>query len=189
MGMTNCFAILGLSESLILDPGDIEASWQAATREEHPDSSHGTDEHRAAALNEARATLSVPVNRLGHWLQLKLGEFEPDRSIDPELMDLFASIHSALEAADSVISRHQKSTTALTKALLTKEAVNVQLAIQEQMAGIHSFKQSIINSFPELEKAGESGDFEGAKRNLGQLKFLTKWEQQCQSRLLLLLDC
>ena len=63
--MTNCFAILGLSESLILDPGDIEASWQAATREEHPDRSPGTQEHRAAALNKARATLSVPVDRLG----------------------------------------------------------------------------------------------------------------------------
>ncbi|NRB72918.1 MAG: hypothetical protein HRU46_01030 [Verrucomicrobiales bacterium] len=187
--MTNCFAILGLSESLTLDPGDIESSWQAATREEHPDSSPGTEENRAAELNQARATLSLPVERLGHWLQLKLGEFEPNRSIDPELMDLFASIHSALESADSVISRHQKSTTALTKALLAKEAVNAQLAIQEQMAGIHSLKQSIIDSFPDLEKAGESGDFEEAKRNLGQLKFLTKWEQQCQSRLLSLLEC
>lgn len=189
MGMTNCFAILGLRESLTLDSGEVEASWQSSTLEEHPDSASGSEETRAVEINQARATLLIPVDRLGHWLRLKLGEFEPNRSIDPELMDLFASIHSALEAADSVISRHQEATTALTKAFLAKEAVDAQLSVQEQMAGINSLKQSIIETFPELEAAAESGDFEVAKRNLGQLKFLTKWEQQCQARLLSLLEC
>jgi hypothetical protein len=57
------------------------------------------------------------------------------------------------------------------------------------MAGIHQMKETLIATFPALEKQGEANVFDDAKRNLGQLKFLTKWEQQCQARLLSLLEC
>ncbi len=187
--MTNFFAILGLAETLVLDPSDVESSWQAATREEHPDHHSNDGESRAADLNRSRAVLSSPVERLDHWLRLKLGEFEPNRTIDPQLMDLFTSIHSSLETADSVISRHQKASTALTRALLAKEAVEAQLSIQNQMGQVHQMKEALIENFPQLERNAEAGDFENAKRNLGQLKFLAKWEQQCQARLLSLLEC
>jgi hypothetical protein len=186
--MTNLFAILGLPESLLLDHSEIEGAWRAATKKAHPDQKRDSESLISADLNRARSVLSSPAERLAHWLELKAGEHEANRSLDPELMDLFASVHTALQKADSVISRNQNSTTALAKALLTKESVEAQLCIQQKMSHIHQFKESIINIFPEIDEAARSGNFESAQRNLSQLKFLTKWEQQCQARLLSLLE-
>ena len=188
--MTNFFAILGLPESLLLDHSEIEDAWRTATKKAHPDQKKSDSESLIAAdLNRARSVLSSPAERLAHWLEIKACEHESNRSIEPELLHLFATVHTALQKADSVISRNQNSTTALAKALLTKESVEAQLGIQQKMARIQRFKESIISIFPEIDEAARSGNFESAKRNLSQLKFLTKWEQQCQARLLSLLEC
>ena len=187
--MTNLFAILGLPDSLLLNLAEIEDAWRTATKKGHPDQKGGATNSVSADLNRARSVLSSPAERLAHWLELKVSDHEPNHSLNPELMDLFATINTALQKADSVISRNQNSTTALAKALLAKESVDAQLGIQQKMAHIHQFKESIVGIFPEIEEAASSGNFESANRNLSQLKFLTKWEQQCQVRLLSLLEC
>tara|TARA_R110000850_G_scaffold20717_13_gene61516 strand:+ start:648 stop:1214 length:567 start_codon:yes stop_codon:yes gene_type:complete len=188
--MKNYFATLNLPESLSLETEAVDLAWRSATLEAHPDAADaeaGTE--HSADLNLARASLSDPVQRLEHWLDLRTSEASSDRSIQPELMDLFTEIHSKLEAADSVISRLQQSSTALAKALLTKEAIAAQLGVQNMMRQIQLLKGQITDQFPEYEIQGDLDDFVEAYRNLGQLKFLKKWEQQCQTRLLSLLEC
>ncbi|MEM1442829.1 MAG: hypothetical protein AAGF67_10845 [Verrucomicrobiota bacterium] len=182
--MTNHFAVLGLPESLSVEAAEVDAAWQTHTREiasrEMPEDTE---------IHLARAVLSEPVSRLEHWLELKEVELERGSSMEPDFMDLFSKIHAALESADSVYLRHQKATTALGKALLSKEAVEAQLSVQECLSTIHGKKRERIDRFPDFENEADQGHFVNASSALGQLKFLRKWEQQCQERLLQLIEC
>lgn len=185
--MANLFAVLGLAESLLLEPDEVDRSWRALTQDSSPnpgeESDHGSEIHRA------RQILSDPVLRLEHWLETKSVPLDRGSSMEPELMDLFSQIHSALEKADSVYDRHQKATTTLTKALLSKEAIEAQLAVQNCLGSIHRKKSDRIELFPDFEEAAVREDFSAPATTLGQLKFLKKWEQQCQDRLLKLIEC
>ena len=181
--MTNYFEVLELPCSLLLEPSVVESAWEAATREDHPDIS-GNDTTDA---NQARSVLADSVARLEHWLTLKGVEPRRDQSISPDLMDLFAKMNPILADADAVIEKLKKSSSALAKALLAKEAASAQVKIQNSLGEIMTMKQAIIEQFGEFETAGESGDHTAASEGLAQLKFLKKWEQQGQARLLTLL--
>lgn len=182
--MTNFFALLGLSESLSLDPDAVENSWRekSSTIGDSADASNS-----AADLNEARATLSDPTRRLAHWLALRAPGAPLDRRIDPALMDLFAAISPVLETTDQVLTRLRRTTTALAKAVLTREAIHAQLKIQELLQEIRPLRTAISDQFASIEEAGKAEDYQPAARALGQLKFLKRWEEQCQERLLALI--
>ena len=175
--MANYFTILDLPVSLALDVEAIEGSWRERAK--------SSDD---ASLHEARATLTDPVNRLEHWLATHKVTPERGSSIDPNMMDLFSCLHGVLADTDRVIEGLRSSTTALTKALLSKDAIAAQLEIQGCMKTIREEKESRIARFPEFEKAASEDHFDAAVGTLGQLKFLRKWEQQCQERLLTLLE-
>lgn len=181
--MTNHFEILDLPCSLLLDPSVVESAWETATREDHPDLS-GNDTTEA---NQARSVLGDPVTRLEHWLELRGVEARRDQTISPQLMDLFATMNPILADADSIIDRMQKASSALGKALLAKEAAAAQLKIQNSLGEIMTMKLAIIDQFGDFEAAGESGAYTASSEGLAQLKFLKKWEQQGQARLLTLL--
>lgn len=186
----NHFATLNLPVSLTLENSSIEEAWRTATSEKHPDLN--ADESQPDSIrevNQARSILSDPVSRLDHWLTVRSPDRQRASSIEPGLMDLFSRIDADLGKTDSVLSRHRRATTALTKALLTKEAVAAQLSIQESLQKITRKKQAIFDRFPEYEAMAAKGDFSEAEKGLNQLKFLRKWESQCQERLLSLIEC
>ncbi len=185
--MANHFAVLGLAESLTLDQQDIDSAWQSLTRDASEAASDADDS--GSATHEARAVLTDPVLRLGHWLDLHEVELERGATMAPDFMDLFSQIHAALEKADSVYQRHRKATTALARALLSKEAVEAQLAVQGCLGAITRKKTERLDEFPAFEAAAERKQFDKAAAVLGQLKFLKKWEQQCQEHLLKLIEC
>ncbi len=182
--MTNYFEVLELPCSLLLDESAVESSWEAATREDHPDIS-GNDTTDA---NQARNVIRDPVTRLEHWLALKGVESRRDQSISPDLMDLFAKLNPILTEADSIIDRLKNASSSLGKAMLAREAASIQLRIQKTLGEIMALKQSIIEQFGDYEIAGESADYTAPAEGLAQLKFLRKWEQQVQARLITLLS-
>ncbi len=180
--MTDPFALLGLPVTLLLDPADIEVAWRG-----HRGTEETVDDAQAASLNEARSRLIDPVLRLESWLSIRNPGAPPDRSLDPSLMDLFGQIGPILSQADQVLERHRRTTTALAKAMLTREAIAAQLAVQEQLASIQVRKSELTDRFDELERDSGEGEFSGAARSLGQLKFLKRWEAQCRERLIALI--
>lgn len=192
--MSDCFATLGLPRSLTLDVSAIEEAWRSRTREERPDlpaSDADTSPGLEADLSElhrARAVLSDPASRLGHWLELRGANVDFGGAIDPTLMDLFTGIQSTLEKADGVIRRQREATTTLVRAMLAKEAASAQLEVQSRMQSVGALQADCTERFPAFEAAAESGDYEDASRALHQLKFLAKWEEQCRQRLLALLE-
>ncbi len=181
--MTNYFALLGLPETLVLDPDAVESAWHEAIRE-----TSAASEDTLINLNEARATLADIARRLAHWLELKRTGGSLYRSIDPSLMDLFSAISPVLESTDLLIARLRKASTALTRAALTREAISAQLSVQERLRQIQSAKLVLAEQFPALESAAESGDLAPSWKCLGQLKFLNRWEAQCRERLLALIE-
>lgn len=186
----NAFATLGVPDRLVLDSATIEERWKDATLQSHPDrQSENEATGQFAEVNLARSILEDPARRLEHWLKQKAPELTPDRTIAPELMDLFSTLSQTLATVDDVLSRHQKASTALAKALLAKEAIQAQLDIQSCLQQILPLKTSILDRFEFFELEATNGNFEEASRGLGQLQFLRKWEQQCQNRLLALIEC
>lgn len=177
-GTTNCFAILGLPESLTLDPASVEEAWRGLNREGDDTGARSSD------WNHARSVLADPVSRLGHWLELRNPGAPPDRAIAPELMDLFAAIGPVLAAADALFAKHRSAATALARAMLAREMIASQIAVQELMAKLHPLKTELVDRFPRFEDEAESGRYDEARRTLGQLKFIRRWEEQCRERLL-----
>lgn len=178
--MKDYFSILDLAPSLVIAPTDVEAAWRAL----NDLASDSQSEETASDWNEARAALSDDVLRLDHWIKLKAPDEPADRSIDPSLMDLFSKIGPAIAETEAVINRQNAATTALAKALLTKEAIAAQLQIQEMLLKINSAKSELIDEFPAFESQAARGGFASSQRALGQLKFLKRWEEQCQEKLL-----
>lgn len=180
--MTDPFALLDLPVSLLLDPSTVEESWRQRVRE-----TSGADEAEASEIHSARALLSDPVARLGAWLEAKDPGAVPERGIATELMDLFARIGPVLASTDALLARHRKATTALARAVLAKESVAAQLAVQGLLQEIQPLKAALTGRFAEFEAAAAGGSYGEARRALGQLKFLKRWEAQCRERLLALL--
>jgi len=180
--MTNPFAILGLPESLLLDPAAIESAWREHHRDDEGPAAGDASDH-----NRARALLSDPVTRLAAWLEVKAPEIAPDRAIAPALMDLFAKIGPVLSQTDALLARHRQATTALARALLTKDSITAQLAVQEMLQQIQAAKAGYLDRFADFEEAAKQDHFTAAAAALGPLKFLKKWEEQCRERLLALI--
>ena len=202
--MSNYFAILGLPETLDLDPSEIEEAWRDRTRESRPDLSPSAESGLGVSglgvsgpgvstdpsdLHRARAVLGNPASRLEHWLELRGADSPTGNTIAPELMDLFSDIQGALDAADSVIDRHRQAKSDLGRAMLAKEAVAAQLRVQDRLQRIGALRDSLAARFPEFEEEAGSETFRGAMEALHQLKFLSKWEEQCRQRLLSLIEC
>ena len=186
--MTNHFSVLGLPESLSTEPETIENAWRELTRAlSLPDTP--AENRDSSELNEARALLLDPTLRLEHWLKVKGASGGRASILAPSLMDLFGAIEPALSRCDELVSRHRAASTALAKALLAKETVALQLEIQGLMQKIQVEKQSIMAAFPAFEIEASQGEFVEAQAALGHLKFLRKWEQQCQERVLALISC
>lgn len=187
--MTNYFELLGLPESLSLASEAVELSWREKSRASALVANEGQTDPGSPDLNQARSTLSDPALRLAHWLALKAPDAPLDRRIDAALMDLFSSISPVLEMTDALLVRHRRATTALAKAILTREAIEAQLKIQGLLQQILPVRKAISDQFDALEEAGAAGDYLPASRALGQLKFLKRWEEQCRERLLSLIAC
>lgn len=180
--MTNYYALLGLPETLTLDSACVEDSWRTLTRRDSS-AAHEPD------LNLARSTLLDPVSRLAHWLELRAPETGLDRAIEPALMDLFSEVSPVIKDTDDLLNRHRRASTALARAVLTREAIAAQLSIQGLLQRIQSLKTSFIERFETLEAEGHRGFYDEATKCLGQLKFLSRWEEQCRERLLSLIAC
>lgn len=181
--MVNYFEILGLPLTLDLSSEEVDEAWRSLTN-----AASDSAKESSSDQHEARAVLNDATRRLEHWLSLRSPRLTPDAAIEPGLMDLFSEIQPAIASTDDLVAQHRKATTALAKAVLTKDTIAAQLKIQDLLGAILKKKTALTDTFSELETRAESGDFSEAGSTLTQLKFLTRWEQQCQERLLALIS-
>ncbi|MDF1755841.1 MAG: hypothetical protein P1U89_23835 [Verrucomicrobiales bacterium] len=183
--MENLFEVLSLPTSLTIPDGDVEQAWRTLSQEHHPDAQGTGNADVSAKLNQARDVLSKPASRLSHWLQVKGVESLPrNAALNEDLMSLFSSVNEVLAEADTTIASLKKAQTALAKSLLTPGAIAAQKHLQTCLGDITGRIGQISSRFPEFEKDAGSSVFDAAAASLGELKFLDKWQKECQQRLL-----
>ncbi|MEM7698616.1 MAG: hypothetical protein AAF236_09465 [Verrucomicrobiota bacterium] len=110
--MQSLFARLDLPESLDLDPERITSSWREASQDPDPRS----DDERSS-LNQARETLTDPVARLEHWLELRGVTVTHAAGLSAELLGLFEKVGPVLSEADQIVTKFKQAESAIAKAV------------------------------------------------------------------------
>ncbi|MDF1816898.1 MAG: J domain-containing protein [Verrucomicrobiales bacterium] len=183
--MQNLFEVLSLRCDLTISDSEIDQSWRTLSQEHHPDLIGKDGVDISTRINEARDVLTRPAGRLEQWLRVKSGESSPrNASLNEDLMCLFSTVGDSLGRADEAIKAIKASRTALAKSLLMPGTLAAQKRIQTSLGEIHRKIGSITDRFPEFEADAEKGEFQKAIAALGELKFLEKWQRECQQRLL-----
>ena len=173
--MNNAFAVLELPCSLYLTPEQVDEAWRSKSKTAHPDSDPlSSSDDDSASLNEARQTL----------LEIKGIQPPASSTLDDDSMNLFSQIGEAISSADNAIEKQKSASTALGKAVVAGEAIAAQLAVQNQLGTIHSKINETENRFQDIEGLAAKGEFNLAVTLLNKLRFLKKWESECQKRLL-----
>ena len=96
-----------------------------------------------------------------------------------ELMDLFAGVGGALQAADGLITKRQATTTAVARALLAKEEVAVQRALMGAGGQLMARRQQVEGGLAEIGLEERAQLVEAWH----ELSFLEKWQRQVQERM------
>jgi molecular chaperone HscB len=151
------FEVLGVPESLRVDPEALREQFYALSKQTHPDR-FATAEPRQAmlaarwstALNRAYQTLRDPILRAEYLLERHLGEQKPSSSVPLELAETYFDLQDALTepGGDSRLATFRAE-------------------MSDQLAALDS-------AWKELESAWDTGPVEQRKNVLGRVaKHLT----------------
>ncbi len=189
--MTDHFAALGFERRAALDAETVKARFQERGRDLHPDANNG-DSQAFAALNEAQAVLSRPSARLRHLIELVWGleavESMRGGAMSAGLMERFAEIGAVLGRADGLIAKKTKAQSALARALLAGEEMEVNQALMAAGGTLMRLRREVEARLPSLDAALASGG--GERETVSacrDLSYAEKWQAQLQERLAALL--
>ncbi len=178
------FALLGIPRHAAIDDEALKTRYHELAGEIHPDKASDPAQkeelvERSAQLNLAWKTLSNSASRIRHLLELIApNSATGDAGLSEELMQLFASVGSTIQKADSFLSKRKGATSALAKALLAEEEVEVQTQLQSTLGA--------VTQAQEMMDLG-TGDVGELRQIYTKLSFLEKWQQQLNERILALL--
>lgn len=178
--MTDYFALLGLPRTAALDEAALQAAWHARSREVHPDQPCGSAA-LAAEVNAAYETLGAPEKRLKHLLEL---HEVPWRTIpvQPDVMELFMQLGPVLQNAAGLVKKKHSAASALAKALLAPQEMEMRERLEELAAGIEARREAILAVLP----SGEA-DLATLQIHQATLAYLAKWQGQIREALLALM--
>lgn len=173
--MTDCFALLGMPRSALLDESELQAAWHERSRAAHPDQPGGSAV-LAAEVNAAYETLLAPEKRLKHLLELHQ---VPWRTIpiSSELMTLFSKLGPWLQRTAALAKKKQQASSALAKALLANEEMTLREALEALGIEIEARREALIASLP-------ADDLELIQVAQATLSYLGKWQAQIREALL-----
>ncbi len=177
--MPDAFDLLELPRRPWLDPHDVRRAFQERARSLHPDSATG-DAEQFAALNAAQQTLADPAARL----RLLAGD-APVPATPPDA-ELGFRIGTALQNADTALTKHARATHPLARALVVTEIARARSAIDALLMAVVAHQRDLEKSLKALDERwpdvtpGEIATLAGAAT------FLARWRRQLEeSRLAL----
>ena len=185
--MSDFYSLLDLPIQLELDAESVEDAWRKLAKDSEVDSVDANQSVHSA-IHEARRVLSNPFLRLEYWLNLQGAHDSKQTAIDEDLMDVFSRVNDSINAADEAIKKQSEATTALGKAVVAQEAIAAQMDLQKLLGFLQGELEKVFSRFPEFEElAKKESNFDNAVSALGRLRYLKKWEKECQDRLLALI--
>ena len=176
------FATLGLERSVALDAALVRERFHELSRELHPDAGGG-DELAFAAINEAQRVLASPAARIRHLLELEFAEpgagAVASGVMSTPLMNLFASVGAVISKADGVITKRKAASSAVAKALLAAEEIEVQQALMGAGGDLMARRRELESGLVEIGIRDRDALIGAAH----ELAFLEKWQRQVQARM------
>jgi curved DNA-binding protein CbpA len=176
----DAFDVLGIERRLTLSDEYLRERYQTLSKTRHPDAQGSEALFRE--LTEAYELLRSPGRRLRHWLEVGGVEGDPRGTIDATLVSIFGEVGAALQHADAFIRRREAARTALSRALLEREAGVRRAQLEAALARVEAQIAAQLDDFGRLEEDGQqmaADEAWTAARNLG---FLEKWRAQLRER-------
>jgi len=173
----DAFAEFDLPRSPFVDETALVRKFDELSRSQHPDA--GGHSAAFARLVEGRRTLTSTALRLRHLLELECPGTRLDGPLPPALMDVFATLGPALQAARELQQRKSSATSTLARALLAP-------AEMRQRETLETAAATLAHRLESVNQAAQSWD--GTAATLAawarEASFLEKWQSQTREALL-----
>lgn len=185
----DCFKLLGLPPRAWLDDEVLQTAYLQATRSAHPDQTGG-DGDLSAELNAALETLRSPVTRLKHLIEKHSQTSWRAIPLEADLMALFEKLGPLLQRSSSFSARKQAATTALARALLSNEEMQLREALEALNEEIEQQWQQLEALLPPCDPRLQDTDpsvWSDLQAIQAKFAYLTKWRAQIREQLLKLM--
>jgi hypothetical protein len=180
------FATLGLPRRADLSEDHIQEAFVEMSRGAHPDQAGG-DLASATAVNEAHGVLTRPELRIKHLLELSGQSDWKAVPLDESFMSVFSRISSALPRAQDLAGRAAKSQSALSKALLASEEMQLREELEAVGTEVAGLRDPLLARLPEMDRridSGEAAVWEELHTVQAKLSYTFKWQAQIREALL-----
>ena len=167
---------MGLPRAPSVDAEALARQFDALSRTRHPDA--GGEAAAFARLAEARRLLSSTALRLRHLLELEHPGTRLEGALSPSLMDLFAAVGPALQAAGDLERRRAAASSALARALLAPGQMHAREELERLGAEVAD-RLEAIDAASRLWD-GTAGTLTAWAR---EAAFLEKWQAQIRDAL------
>ena len=122
----------------------------------------------------------LPSRRLRHWLETRGIAVETRGTVDPRVMDLFATVGEVSQRAEALVRRRQETKTSLGLAMLESETQRCREAVEGAIATMEAAIATQCAVFTHYE-AAESPDAAAVSTTVRNLAFLEKWQAGLRS--------
>lgn len=174
--MTDCFAVLGLPRRPHCDEDALKEIYHRRAALLHPDAvTGGTDAFRE--LQEAYATLADSGRRLRHLQELAFPDFQKVSAAAPQ-GDLFLAVGQAVQAAREILQRHERSQSALARALLTGEIAAAGDGIRAALRDVAAVRERLRAELTALDDRWPAVEAGEISLLASQLTFLSRWQSE-----------
>lgn len=185
--MLDYFSLLSLPPRAALDDEALQQGYLEATKVAHPDQAGG-DSALAADLNTAFETLQAPEKRLRHLIDQHSGG-TPWRTVplDASTMTIFEKLGPLLQQATALLKRKQAASSALSKALLAPQEMQLRESLEDLAQLIETRRGELDATLPAYDERIAAGDATvWTDLQIAQSKFayLSKWQAQIREALL-----
>lgn len=188
--MPDAFAILSLPPRAALDEETLQQAYLAAAKQSHPDQDRGAHE-AATDLNTALETLRSPEKRLRHLIDHHSGGV-PWRTVplDNSTMALFEKLGPLLQQTGAFRKRKQAASSALAKALLAPQEMQLREALEDLAQQIDQRQSELNATLPGYDQRIADGDasvWNDLQVVQSKFAYLAKWQTQIREALLQLM--
>ena len=184
--MADCFDLLGLPARAALDEAELQQAYIAATKAAHPDQAGGSVQ-LSTDLNAALELLKSPVTRLKHLIDSRSGIGWRPIPLSAEMMSLFENLGPLLQRSAQFLTKKQAASSALAKALLASEEMQLREALEALNEAIEDHWQHLEAQLPGCDAqiaSGESQVWSDLQAIQAQFAYLAKWRSQIREKLL-----
>jgi DnaJ-class molecular chaperone len=199
------FGILELGRKAALEEEVLRKAFHEAGKAVHPDAAsapldpdatvgRGLSLHASErqgdfeVVGEAYGVLRDPGKRLKHLLGLEFPEEEIGGGrgmVSGDLLDLFGRAGEVLQGADEVLRKKAAATTALGKAMLAKEEIAAQQAVQEvgfEIDALRRAEEERLLEFDGLLARDREAALLLGTEMVRRFGFLTKWQARVREQ-------